>query len=585
MLPWSHSANRAGASCSVWPETFASRVHAALERLAGEQMIQRLWAKDASLWTSDPAAQQHIRQRLGWLSIDRIMEPQLDQIQAVAQSIQHDGFTHTLLLGMGGSSLFPEVCRFTLGVTPGWLDLTLLDSTDPSAITEAAQRLPLERTLVVVSSKSGTTIESHALDDYFYERIRALTGERAGRQFLAITDAGTPLETQAKQRGFRHVFVHGPTTGQDVGGRFSGLTCFGLVPAALMGIDVRRLLAGATQMLAACQASVPPAENPAATLALALSEAWSQGRDKVTLASAASLARFGGWAEQLLAESTGKIGKGLIPIDGEPIRAAGSYQADRIFVELQLASQPDAGLAQRLEALATSGHPVVRCAWHDAYDLGGEAIRWFLATSLAAGVMRIDPFDEPNVQESKDRTKALLDHYGREGALPDEPPVLTDGTIAVYGDGVAKNEHSVIEAVRAFLQQIKTGDYLAIASFLPRRRALDDAVESFRHRLADTLGVATMLGYGPRYLHSTGQLHKGGPDRVLLLFLTAEDPVDISVPGKPYTFSILKQAQALGDVQALRERRRRVLRLHLGSSPREALQKLDAAFSARPLAS
>ena len=553
-----------------------------MERVSSQAFVQRLWTKDASLWTSDPATQQQIRQRLGWLSIVSTMETHIEQIQAVAREIRQDGFTHALLLGMGGSSLFSEVCRAIFDVAPGWLDLAVLDSTDPVAITTAKQRARLERTLIIVSSKSGTTIETSSLGDYFYEQLRARSGEQAGRQFLAITDTGTPLETQARQRHFRHVFAHGPTSGQDVGGRFSALTFFGLVPAALMGIDLRALLGRAQAMLAACNPTAPLANNPAAQLAVALSEAAAQGREKVTLVCAPQLKSFGVWVEQLLAESTGKDGKGLIPIDGEPLRDPAAYRPDRLFVELQLKPGVDATLERKMTALAEAGHPVVRICWEDRDDLGGEAIRWFVATTLAASVMRINPFDEPNVQESKDRTKALLDRYAREGALPQEEPLMTEGDVVVYSPALlgrsAKAPHSqkggVGEALREFIQQTRSGDYLAILSFLPRTRSLDAAVEALRARLAEVRGVATMLGHGPRYLHSTGQLHKGGPDRATFLFLTAEDPVDLAVPGKPYTFSVLKAAQALGDFQALKERRRRVLRLHLGRSPEQAMPRL-----------
>jgi len=553
-----------------------------MERVSSQAFVQRLWTKDASLWTSDPATQQQIRQRLGWLSIVSTMETHIEQIQAVAREIRQDGFTHALLLGMGGSSLFSEVCRAIFDVAPGWLDLAVLDSTDPVAITTAQQRARLERTLIIVSSKSGTTIETSSLGDYFYEQLRARSGERAGRQFLAITDTGTPLEAQARQRHFRHVFAHGPTSGQDVGGRFSALTFFGLVPAALMGIDLRALLGRAQAMLAACNPTAPLANNPAAQLAVALSEAAAQGREKVTLVCAPQLKSFGVWVEQLLAESTGKDGKGLIPIDGEPLRDPAAYRPDRLFVELQLKPGVDATLERKMTALAEAGHPVVRICWEDRDDLGGEAIRWFVATTLAASVMRINPFDEPNVQESKDRTKALLDRYAREGALPQEEPLMTEGDVVVYSPALlgrsAKAPHSqkggVGEALREFIQQTRSGDYLAILSFLPRTRSLDAAVEALRARLAEVRGVATMLGHGPRYLHSTGQLHKGGPDRATFLFLTAEDPVDLAVPGKPYTFSVLKAAQALGDFQALKERRRRVLRLHLGRSPEQAMPRL-----------
>lgn len=559
-----------------------ARLASVLDRLAKQRVIERLWDKDAGLWSDQPDVQRAIRNRLGWLSIASVMEARVEEILGEATRIKDAGFTHALLLGMGGSSLFAEVCRYTFGVAPGWLDLTVLDSTDPRAITTAAQQAPLARTLIIVSSKSGATTESNTLGDYFYDQFRTLTGERAGEHCLAITDAGTSLETLAAQRRFRRAFVHGPTTGQDVGGRFSALTCFGLVPAALMGVDIRRLLARAQEMLAGCAPTVPPADNPAARLGACLGEAAASGRDKITLLCAKPLARFGVWVEQLVAESTGKSGQGLVPIVGEPLRDPAAYGPDRLFVELQLATEPDAALAGAVEALIKAGFPVVRLQWRDRDDLGAEVLRWFLATAVAGWLMQINPFDEPNVQESKDRTNALLARYAREGTLPDEPPLFTDQGIQVYGDPGHAAGRSLDEAVQYWLKQIQPGDYVAVASFLPRTPALDETAQVLRRRLAEATGAATMLGFGPRYLHSTGQLHKGGPDRAVLLFLTAEDALDVTIPGKPYPFSVLKRAQALGDYQALRERHRRMLRLHLGRTPEQGLRGLVGILHKHP---
>ena len=565
------------------PDSFASRVQAAAEQAAAQRLPQRLFEKDATLWTTQPDEQRAILNRLGWLGISRIMQPHLASIRSAAEDVRKAGFTHALLLGMGGSSLFSEVCRAIFGVATGWLDLAVLDSTDPVAILAARRRAPLERTLIIVSSKSGSTTEVSSLCEYFYEELTKAVGDRAGQHCVAITDAGTPLEALAKARRFRHVFVHGPATGADVGGRFSALTCFGLFPAALLGVDIVQLLDRAEEMLAACGPSVPPAENPGLQLAVALHEAASQGRDTVTLVSAPALAQFNSWAEQLVAESTGKSGKGLIPIDQEPLRAPGAYPADRLFVELQLTDAVDRKLEQAVEALADAGHPVVRLRWRDRYDLGGEVMRWAVATAFTASLMRINAFDEPNVQESKDRTKQLLHQYAKDRALPQEPPLKTEGGLVLFGNArpaaspVGANS-SIPETVRAFFQEASPGAYLVLSSFLPRTPELDAAVVALRAKISETLRLTTLLGYGPRYLHSTGQLHKGGPDRARVLFLTADDPADVPVPGQPYSFSVVKQAQALGDYQALKERNRPVLRAHLGRSPREALTQLEAAF-------
>ena len=547
----------------IEPASFTTRVQSAAARLTQQRVLERLFAKDSTLWSSDAEMQRAIRNRLGWLTILPVMEQRLDEILEFARQVRQAGFTHALLLGMGGSSLFPEVCRWTFGISPGWLDLLILDTTDPSAILAAQRRAPLDRTLFLVSSKSGSTPEVNALCEYFYDQVQAIRGQAAGEQFVAITDVGTSLEALAAQRAFRAVFSHGPTTGQDVGGRFSAVTCFGLVPAALMGIDVRRLLEQEMQMLARCRSDTPAADNPAAQLGLTLHEAYSQGRDKVTLAPSSTLARFSAWAEQLLAESTGKCGQGLVPVDGEPVRSASAYPSDRLFVELQLASKPDEPLARHIEACARAGHPTIRFQWQDVYELGGEAVRWFLATAIAAWAMEINPFDEPNVQESKDRTKEMLARYVTAGAFPVEPPPIGD-----HADAVTK-----------FLRQAREGDYLALLSFLPRTPEIDQAVDSLRTQLAQRLSIATTLGYGPRYLHSSGQLHKGGSDRGLFLVLTADDPLDVAIPGTPYTFGVLKQAQALGDVQALTAHQRRVLRVHFGAEPLAALRQLTRAIT------
>ncbi len=562
------------ATQTILPDRFAAQVRTSLQRIGEQQLMERIWSKDASLWTSDDAAQRHIRNRLGWFAIASLMEPHIPHIESRAKEIRDAGFTHALLFGMGGSGLFPEVCRHTFGVAKGWLDLTLMDTTDPTAIAAARTRIPLERTLFIVSSKSGSTTESNSLCDYFYDEVRKVKGDRAGEQFVAITDAGTSLEAKAKELRFRDAFVHGPTSGQDVGGRFSGLTCFGLFPAALIGVNVREILARAKAVADACGPSTPVTENPAAQLGAFMADGVAAHRDKITLLSSSRLTRFGLWVEQLIAESIGKSGKGIIPIDGEPLRKPSAYPSDRLFVELQLKTELDQSLAKHADELAKLGHPVVRIYWNDAYDLGGDAMRWFLATAVTAALMNLNAFDEPNVQESKDRTKALLDRFAKEGRLPDAPPSLIDGPLGLYDAHAIDSAKSAAQAIQLFLRQAKPGDYLALTSFLPRTSTLDHAVEELFKRLSTNLPIATTLGFGPRYLHSTGQLHKGGSDQIMLLFLTSGDPVDVPVPGKPYSFSILKQAQALGDLQALQERKRRVLRVHLGPSPESAMPKL-----------
>ena len=550
-------------------------VEAVFKRLAAERALPRLWERDTSLWSRDARRQEAIRQRLGWLTIPRYMAGQTGRLRQVARELLSAGYAHALLLGMGGSSLFAEVCRKTFGLAQGAIDLTILDSTDPTAIRAHQARGPLERLCVVVSSKSGTASEVQALSAYFYEAFRA-AGRPAGDHCLAITDAGTPLETRAKQWKFRQVFAHDQDSGRDVGGRFSALTYFGLLPAAMLGLDVDILLARAIAMLDACGPSAPLEGHPAAELAAVLAAGAQTGRTRVTLLTSGALEGFGAWAEQLVAESTGKAGKGLVPIMGEPLWTPASYGRDRLFIELQLAAHPDASVRGHAQALADAGHPVARITWQDRYDLGGEVVRWELATSLLGYLMDLDPFDEPNVQESKDRTKALLAQYASTGRWEVAPPLLQDHGVSVFGSARA-GVSSLVELLTQFLQGRRAGDYCAVLSFLPRTTALDHAAAALRERLGRGLSAATMLGFGPRYLHSTGQLYKGGSDDGLFLLLSAQETSDLPVPGTDYTFGILKQAQALGDFEAMSQRQRRILRIDLGADADAGMDRLVGA--------
>ena len=552
----------------------APRVAEAVASLRDQRFLPRLWEKDASLWSPEPAAQEAIRNRLGWLSIIPVMARQAGAIRRLAAEVREAGFTHALLLGMGGSSLFAEVCRATFGVAPGAVDLAVLDTTDPAAIRLHQRRCPPERLCVVVSSKSGSTSEVSALSKYFYGFLTPLGNP--GDHCLAITDAGTPLETQAETLHFRRVLAHGSGTGSDVGGRFSALTYFGLVPAALLGMDISRLLQRAEAMLTTCGSDASLETNPAVQLGAALAALARAGRDKATLLCASPLAGFGAWAEQLIAESVGKQGQGIVPVHGEPLQAVSSYGADRLFLELQLASEPDAALATHAQNLADAGHPVIRVQWDDRYDLGGEVVKWCLATTIAGSLLGVNPFDEPNVQESKTRTSAVLDAYVTRRAWPAEPPVV-EGTGEAWG-GTDVLGASLEEGLRRLLSRLAPDSYVAVLSFLPRRGDVDAAVATFRRRVAAAGRVATTLGIGPRYLHSAGQLHKGGPRDAAFIVLTAEDPVDAPIPGWPYSFSVLKRAQAYGDVQALMARGRRVVWAHLGRDPAARLDALSASL-------
>ena len=555
----------------------ADRVQAGWDQLHSQHWIERLWEGDASLWSSDAKTQAIIRNRLGWLRIASVMEQQVEPLRAYAQQVRRVGRTHALLLGMGGSGLFAEVCRNLFGVTADGADLLVLDTTDPTAIRSAQARCPLSRLIVIISSKSGTTTEVSALSRYFYEALRA-AGATPGEHCIGITDDGTPLAAQAKQLKFSRIFLHGPQSGADVGGRFSALTYFGLVPAALMGIDVGRLLHSAKEMLARCGAKAPLRENPAAHLGAVLGALAQVGRDKLTFLAASPLASFGIWVEQLVAESTGKSGRGIVPIVGEPLQDVGAYESDRVFVELQLGSQVDSVMERHAAALAEAGHPVVRMVWNDTYDVGGEVTRWSLATVIAGGLLGINPFDEPNVEESKDLTKALLEQLAREGGTPkEEQPTFSHAQVAVYGAPGVGKPLSLNQCLSEFFQRLRPSDYIALLSFLSRTASRDGALQALRGRIASRSGHATILQFGPRYLHSTGQLYKGGPDAGVFLLFTADEHEDLPIPGEPFTFSVLKQAQALGDFQAMQQRGRRILRMHLRGNVEAAVQKCLSA--------
>ncbi len=519
----------------------------------GAVLVRRIWAHDAAVWHADPAHQREIANRLGWLTVARDLRPRATDLVWFAREIRAAGFTRALLLGMGGSSLAPEVFRRVLGRWPGGLDLEVLDTTDPAAVLAAERRGDLATTLFIVSSKSGGTIEVDSLFRYFFARTHF-----NGKQFIAITDPGTALERLAHGHGFRRVFTNPP----DIGGRYSALSYFGLVPAALLSVDTGRLLDGAIEMMRRCGPGAPAADNPGLLLGLNLGESARAGMDKVTLVLSPRLDALGLWIEQLLAESTGKDGTGLVPVAGEPLGAPAAYGNDRVFVAVELAGDPDPATAARLAALEAAGHPVHRCRLSDPLQLGAEMFRWEFATAVAGSLLRIDAFDQPNVQEAKTRTGALLKAFEESGALPETVP----GTA---GD------------VRDLVRGLAPGrGYLGILAFIPFDHATEEAFRAARAVLRDRARVATTFGFGPRYLHSTGQLHKGGPASGAFLVVTCDHAADAAIPGVPYTFAQLQRAQALGDIASLTANGRRVVRLHLPSAdPAQLRSVLDLLTS------
>ena len=539
-------------------------VAARLSRFADDRFVARLWDADPMLWRPDDQHHQSlIDGALGWLTVFEDVRDQIEGLYEFAGEVRAEGYRDAVLLGMGGSSLAPEVLTRVLGVQRGFLDLHVLDSTDPVAVRAVEGAVDLERTLFIVASKSGGTTETASFHAHFYERLRELDGDHAGHHFVAITDEDTSLQRQALEQDFRAVFVN-PS---DIGGRYSALSFFGLVPAALAGIDLERLLDGARRMAAACAADVPPGKNPALVLGAQLGELALAGRDKLTLVTPSRLAPLGSWVEQLVAESTGKEGTGILPVDLEPLGPPEVYGDDRVFVAVGLAGEPLE--EEQLAALEAAGHPVIRHELGEPHDIGGEFLRWELATAAAGAVLGIDPFDQPNVQESKDNTKALLRVYAESGELPADAAEGDRFAFPVHDDGLGA-------ALAAFLEGAAPDEYLAIQAFVAPDPPVWDALQRLRCGLRDRLRIATTLGYGPRYLHSTGQLHKGGPERGLFLQVIGHDPDDTAVPGQPYTFGVLKRAQARGDLAALRSRGKPVLRVCLGDDVRAGVERLEA---------
>jgi len=460
-------------------------------------------------------------------------------------------------MGMGGSSLAPLVFQRIFPPSPFGLPLTVLDTTAPAAIREIESQAPLSETLFIVASKSGTTAEPRAFADYFYARLKELKDKEAGDNFLTITDPGSPLVKLAAERCFRGCFRNFP----DIGGRYSALSLFGLLPAALMNIGVMELLGRSLRLMHACSACVPLTDNPGVRLGVALGELARLGRDKVTFLMPPALAPLGMWLEQLLAESTGKEGTGLLPVAGEPVGDPSVYGDDRLFIFFRFKGEGEKNLEDRVEALKKAGQSVVTIRLADLHDIAQEFYRWEIATATAGAILGINPFDQPNVQESKDNTKRLLKEVREQGRLPEGQATLREGPLSLYGQEGAP---TITGSLARFLGQARAGDYLALLAYLPENEASSRVLEEVRLRLRDALRLATTLGYGPRYLHSTGQFHKGGPNTGLFMILTFSDQDDPAVPGQPYTFGVFQQAQAIGDMESLQRHGRRVVRLHLG---------------------
>ena len=557
-----------------------NEVKKTLNEWADAGKMRRLWARDASLWTNSDESKW-----LGWLGVTEDQMMQANQLAAIGNEVKAQKFTHVLLLGMGGSSLCPEVLSKTFGKIGGYPELHILDSTDPAQIKDVESKIDVKRTLFIVSSKSGTTLEPNIFKEYFFERARQASGaENAGKQFIAITDPGSKLEEVAAKDRFRNVF-HGVPS---IGGRYSALSDFGLVPGAIMGIDVRKFLDRTEEMVEACASSVPVKENPGAVLGVILGTLAKNGRDKVTLITSPDISDLGAWLEQLLAESTGKQGKGLIPIDREELGAPDVYGNDRVFAYVRLESAPDANQDAKVAALEKAGHPVVRMSLRDTYDIGQSFFRWEIATAVAGSIIGINAFNQPDVEAAKVATRNLTDQYERTGSLPAEQPILEEKGIKLFTDeknaaalaSGAGNDKSLAAYLRAHLARIKAGDYFATLAYIEMNEANEASLQKIRHAVRDKKRVATCLGFGPRFQHSTGQAYKGGPNSGVFLQIICDDAVDLPVPGQKYTFGIVKAAQARGDFAVLAERNRRVLRVHLGKNVPSGLAELDKIVGA-----
>jgi transaldolase / glucose-6-phosphate isomerase len=565
------------------PAPLDAAVRASLGDWRAGDKVRRLWARDATLWTGTDEGDW-----LGWLGLTEDHAAHSDHLKRLAAEaesrLKDSAVTHALLLGMGGSSLGPEVLQMTFGSRPGFPTFYVLDSTDPAQVKAFENKIDLAHTLFIVSSKSGSTLEPNIFKQYFFRRVQEVMGiEEASNRFIAITDPGSKLQHIAESDGFRRIFFGVPS----IGGRYSALSDFGMVPAAIMGLDISRFLDHVEEMVHACSATVPVEENPGVVLGVVLGVLANHGRDKVTIVTSPGISDFGAWLEQLLAESTGKDGKGLIPVDREPLGTPDVYSNDRLFAYIRLESAPDAAQDAAVQALASAGQPVVRISLADPYQLGAEMFRWEIATAVAGSIIGINPFNQPDVEASKVATRKLTAAYEKTGALPTETPIFTADGIKLFTD--EKNRAALAPTVggkrtlagylKAHLSRLGASDYFALLAYIEMNEMHERLLQAIRLAVRDAKRVATCLGFGPRFLHSTGQAYKGGPNTGIFLQITCDDAVELPVPGQKYTFGVVKAAQARGDFQVLAERDRRVLRTHLGPDVAAGLATLQAAIS------
>jgi transaldolase/glucose-6-phosphate isomerase len=560
------------------PDDLAKSVKATLDDWQTNGKVKRLWAHDASLWTNTDEGNW-----LGWLGIADDQHAHANRFQMIAEEARKAGFTHAVLLGMGGSSLCVEVLELTYGNIAGYPEMHVLDSTDPAQIATIEKSIDIGKTIFIVSSKSGSTLEPNIFRQYFFDRVQQLVGPaEAGKRFIAITDPGSHMQKEAEEHGFRHVYFGMPS----IGGRYSALSDFGMVPGAIQGVDIPKFLDRGEEMVHACAAVVPAGENPGVRLGAILGTLQKSGRDKVTIVASPGIFDLGAWLEQLLAESTGKQGKGLIPVDREHLGSPDVYGKDRVFAYLRLETSPDAKQDAAIAALEKAGQPVVRIAVPNIYELGQEFFRWEIATAVAGSIIGINAFNQPDVEASKIATRNLTAAYEKAGSLPAEAPFFSGDSLQLFTDDknlaalkqAVGSSTTLVDYLRAHLNRVRAGDYCALLAYIERNDTHEAQLQTIRHAIRDNKRVATCFGFGPRFLHSTGQAYKGGPNTGVFLQITCDDAKDIPVPGQKYTFGIVKAAQARGDFQVLAERDRRALRVHLSANVEAGLKRLGEAI-------
>ena len=557
------------------PKELQAAVVASLDDWKRNDKVARLWQKDASLWSNTDESSW-----LGWLGITEEQLRSVAAFKQLAAEVKKAKFKHVVLLGMGGSSLCPEVLRMTFGKIAGFPELHVLDSTDPVQIKALEKKLDLKRTLSIVSSKSGSTLEPNIFKQYFFERVKRAVGEKlVGSRFIAVTDPGSKMQQVAEADKFWKIFPGVPS----IGGRYSALSNFGMVPAAAMGLDVAKFLKSAQEMVKASGPAAAADKNPGVLLGTIMGVAANHGRDKITIITSPGIFDLGAWLEQLIAESTGKIGKGIIPVDREKLAKPDAYGSDRLFAYLTLAGKTNKAQDAAVAALEKAGQPVVRITLPSAYTLGQEFFRWEIATAVAGSIIGIDAFNQPDVEASKVATRKLTSEYESTGSLPAESPFLVTKDAKLFADdkntAALTGGKTLADVLKTHLSRIGAGDYFAVLGYIPMNAENEAALQAIRTAVRDGKKVATCLGFGPRFLHSTGQAYKGGPNSGVFLQVTCDDASDLQVPGQKYTFGVVKAAQARGDFAVLAERGRRALRVHLGKNLKSGLNALSRAVS------